>query len=80
MYTSYIDGEHPFPDRVHLFALFATFQLELFDLIVRWVEFAKREIASWPTPEGLGMTPGTETILDCIKQRRSVLATAREDR
>jgi DNA-binding PadR family transcriptional regulator len=71
--TSYLEGHHPFPERMHLSVLFATFQLELFDLIVKWVEFAKAEIATWPTTEGLGMTDGTETILESIKQRRSIL-------
>ena len=60
----YLDGEHPFPDRTHLSVLFATFQLELFDLIVRWVDFAKAEIDTWPTTEGLGMTARTEAILE----------------
>ena len=71
--TGYLDGEHPFPQRTHLSVLFATFQLELFDLIVKWVEFAKTEIATWPTTEGLGMTDRTEAILSDIKERRSVL-------
>ena len=73
--TSYLDGQHPFPQRTHLSVLFATFQLELFDLIVKWVDFAKAEIATWPTTEGLGMTDHTEAILTSIKQRRSVLET-----
>ncbi len=71
--VGYLDGHHPFPERTHLSVLFATFQLELFDLIVKWVDFAKAEIATWPTTEGLGMTDRTEAILDNIKQRRSVL-------
>jgi protein-tyrosine phosphatase len=71
--AGYLDGSHPFPERTHLSVLFATFQLELFDLIVKWVDFAKAEIATWPTTEGLGMTDRTEAILHNIKQRRSVL-------
>jgi DNA-binding PadR family transcriptional regulator len=71
--TGYLDGEHPFPDRTHLSVLFATFQLELFDMMVRWVDFAKSEVASWPTTEGLGMTDRTEALLLGIKARRSVL-------
>lgn len=71
--VGYLDGEHPFPQRTHLSVLFATFQLELFDLMARWVEFAQNEIDSWPTTEGLGMTERTEAILDTIKDRRSVL-------
>lgn len=71
--TGYLDGQHPFPQRTHLSVLFATFQLELFDLIIKWVEFAKAEIATWPTTEGLGMTDRTEAILRSIEARRSVL-------
>lgn len=71
--SSYLDAEHPFPERTHLSVLFATFQIELFDLIVRWVDFAKTEIARWPTTEGLGLTDRTELILHEIKERRSLL-------
>lgn len=78
--TGYLDGKHPFPPRTHLSVLFATFQLELFDLIVRWVDFAKAEIATWPTTEGLGMTDRTEAILNSIKQQRSVLEQPPADR
>jgi PadR family transcriptional regulator AphA len=78
--ASYLDGHHPFPERVHLSVLFATFQLELFDLIVRWVDFAKDEIETWPTTGGLGMTERTEAILNNIKQQRSVLGPSPADR
>lgn len=78
--TSYLHGGHPFPDRTHLSVLFATFQLELFDLIVRWVDFAKQEIATWPTTEGLGMTDRTIALLENIKERRAILDPARGDR
>lgn len=71
--TGYLDGQHPFPERVHVSVLFATFQLELFDLIVRWADFARAEIGAWPTTAGLGMTERTESILEIITQRRSVL-------
>jgi hypothetical protein len=71
--VGYLDGEHPFPQRTHLSVLFATFQLELCELIVNWVDFAKAEIATWPTTEGLGLTDRTEAILCAIKEHRSVL-------
>ena len=42
--TSYLEGHHPFPERMHtLSALCDVHELELFDLIVKWVEFAKAE-------------------------------------
>jgi len=74
--ASYLHGGHPFPERTHLSVLFATFQLELFDLIVRWVDFAKQEIATWPTTEGLGMTDRTVALLEHIEERRSILDSA----
>lgn len=74
--TSYLDGGHPFPDRAHLSVLFATFQLEYFDLIVRWVDFARSEIEQWPMTGSLGITSGTEAILQLIKDGRSVLESA----
>ena len=74
--AGYLHGEHPFPQRTHLSVLFATFQLELFDLIVRWVEFAKHEIATWPATDGLGLTDRTEVMLRSIRDRRSVLESS----
>lgn len=71
--AGYLEGQHPFPERVHVSVLFATFQLELFDLIVRWAEFAKDEIGAWPSTAGLGMTDRTREILEAISERRSVL-------
>jgi DNA-binding PadR family transcriptional regulator len=74
--TGYLDGGHPFPDRAHLSVLFATFQLEFFDLIVRWVDFATNEIEHWPSTEGLGMTSGTEATLRRIEEGRPVIESA----
>lgn len=71
--VSYLAGRHPFPERTHLSVLFATFQLELFDLMVRWVEFAKDEVGSWPDTVGVGLSDRTGEILRVIEQHRSVL-------
>lgn len=60
--ASYLEGSHPFPDRTHLSVLFATFQLEIFQSIERWVEFARSEIDDWPTTEDLGMNERTEEL------------------
>lgn len=46
--TRYLDEGHPFPGRMHLSVLFATFEVELFRLMQRWAEFASAEIARWP--------------------------------
>lgn len=71
--AGYLDGGHPFPERVHVSVLFATLQLELFGLISRWAEFAKAEIGAWPSTDGLGMTDRTREILEMVVERRSVL-------
>ena len=71
--AGYLDGRHPFPERTHLSVLFATFQIELFELIIKWVDFAKLEIATWPRTDGLGMTERTRALLSGIEHRRSVM-------
>lgn len=59
---SYLDGGHPFPHRTHLSVLFATFQIEMFRSIERWIEFAREEIDQWPTTKNMGMTERTEVL------------------
>ncbi|MEN8238110.1 MAG: PadR family transcriptional regulator [Actinomycetota bacterium] len=70
---SYLDGGHPFPQRTHLSVLFATFQIEMFKTIERWIEFARNEIDEWPTTEDLGMTPRTEALIRLLAQDQSPL-------
>jgi DNA-binding PadR family transcriptional regulator len=70
---SYLDGGHPFPQRTHLSVLFATFQIEMFKSIERWIEFARDEIDEWPTTRDLGMNPRTETLTRFLAQDRSPL-------
>ena len=60
--ASYLEGGHPFPERTHLSVLFATFQIDMFKAIERWIEFARGEIAEWQTTKDLGMDPRTETL------------------
>lgn len=70
---SYLDGGHPFPDRTHLSVLFATFQLEVFRAMERWVDFARDEVADWPTTRDLGMTTRTEELTRALAEDRSPL-------
>ena len=72
---SYLDGGHPFPQRTHLSVLFATFQIDMFKTIERWIEFARVEIHEWPTTQDLGMTPRTETLTRLLAQDHSPLNT-----
>jgi len=70
---SYLDGGHPFPQRTHLSVLFATFQIDMFKTIERWIEFARTEIDEWPTTQDLGMTPRTEALTRLLAQDHSPL-------
>lgn len=70
---SYLDGGHPFPQRTHLSVLFATFQIEMFKTIERWIEFARDEINQWPTTQDLGMTPRTETLTRLLAKDKTPL-------
>jgi len=71
---SYLDGgHHPFPQRTHLSVLFATFQIDMFKTIERWIEFARTEIDEWPTTQDLGMTPRTEALTRLLAQDHSPL-------
>ncbi len=70
---SYLHGGHPFPQRTHLSVLFATFQIDMFKTIERWIEFARVEIDEWPTTQDLGMTPRTETLTRLLAQDHSPL-------
>lgn len=70
---SYLDGGHPFPERTHLSVLFASFQIEMFKSIERWIAFARDEIDQWPTTQDLGMTERTERITRLLSNDESVL-------
>ncbi len=75
---SYLDGGHPFPQRTHLSVLFATFQIELFKTIERWIEFARGEIDEWPQTAELGMTESTERLTRLLAADESVLGPSHD--
>ncbi len=69
--ASYFEGSHPFPERTHLSVLFATFQIEMFQSIERWIRFARDEIDQWPDTKGLGMNERTEELTRLLAAGRS---------
>ena len=71
--ASYLDEGHPFPQRTHLSVLFATFQIEIFKTIERWIEFARDEIDEWPATQDLGMTKRTEALTRLLAKDQSVV-------
>ncbi len=71
---SYLEEGHPFPHRVHLSVLFATFQVELFALMQRWSEFAVTEIDQWGGHTAdVGWTERVEEMIDAMSEYRSLL-------
>jgi PadR family transcriptional regulator AphA len=60
----YLEDGGPFPDRLHLIALFARFYADLFELVIGWAELAEAEIERWPRSDGLGMTERTRGLLE----------------
>ena len=78
--ASYLDESHPFPERTHLSVLFATFQIEMFQSIERWIAFARAEIDQWPTTKGLGMTPRTEELTRLLGRGESALSQGQANR
>jgi PadR family transcriptional regulator, regulatory protein AphA len=62
----WLEGNAPFPERLHISALVAAFSRDLLLLMIHWSEFAEREIEQWPRTDGLGMTRRTRDILEHI--------------
>ncbi len=73
---TYLEGGHPFPERTHLSVLFASFEIEVFKAIERWIDFARAEIAEWPDTADLGMTPRTEVITRLLSRDVSPVEAA----
>jgi len=69
----YLADGGPFPERLHLNALFARFHLDLFELLVRWADLAEGQIGAWPRTAGLGTTEPTRALLDEMLTRLEAL-------
>ena len=65
----YLADGGPFPERLHLIALFARFYADLFELIIQWSELAEAEIQAWPRTDDLGMTERTRALLEELVSR-----------
>lgn len=69
MFRDYLQTGGPFPDRLHLQALFGALYEELFFVVRRWTSMVEEEIDSWPTTEALGWTPGTRALAESAVAR-----------
>ena len=56
--TEYLEDRAPFPDRIHVNALFWVFQARYAEVQVEWARWAAAWIATWPSPAG----PGPEAV------------------
>jgi hypothetical protein len=59
----YLDDGGPFPERLHIIALTATFHADFLRLLRDWAELARAEVDAWPTTKGLGMTETARRML-----------------
>jgi DNA-binding PadR family transcriptional regulator len=75
----YLADGGPFPERLHIIALFSRFYSDLFELIIDWADFAEAEVAAWPATADLGMTEQTRALLEGLRPKLAALA-ARADR
>jgi DNA-binding PadR family transcriptional regulator len=70
---AWLEGDAPFPERLHISALVAAFNRELLSLMIRWSAFAEREIERWPRTDGLGMTKRTRELLQRIVDEEPIM-------
>jgi PadR family transcriptional regulator, regulatory protein AphA len=70
----YLTDGGPFPERIHISALFALFYVDLFEAITRWCDFAEDQIRTWPHTANLGMTDQTRTLLQELEGRLQAFA------
>jgi len=69
-----LDDGGPFPERLHLIALTATFHADFLRLLLDWARRARTEVEAWPTTDGLGMTQKSrEMIQQTLERGRSDL-------
>lgn len=59
----------PFPDRLHIIALFARFYADLVELVIGWADLAEAEIQAWPRTNSLGLTEQARSLLEEMAAR-----------
>lgn len=71
----YLADGGPFPERLHLIALFARASADLIEAVLRWCDLAEREVRAWPRADGLGMTDGARDLLSELVARLESVTT-----
>jgi DNA-binding PadR family transcriptional regulator len=59
----YEDTGGPFPERLHITALFADLSVRLVEAVHDWAQTAHAEVSEWPRTDRLGATPATKRHL-----------------
>jgi DNA-binding PadR family transcriptional regulator len=67
----YLADGGPFPDRLHIIALFARFYADLFELVIGWADLAEAEIQAWPGTTRVGLTEQARGLLEEMAARSS---------
>jgi PadR family transcriptional regulator, regulatory protein AphA len=70
---AWLDGDAPFPERLHISALVGAFTRDLLRLMIEWSEFAQREVERWPRTDGVGMNKRTREILQLLADEQPVI-------
>jgi DNA-binding PadR family transcriptional regulator len=65
----YLGDGGPFPERLHIIALTATFHADHLRLLLGWAARARAEVESWPDTAGQGMTTEARRMIEETLQR-----------
>jgi DNA-binding PadR family transcriptional regulator len=68
-----VDGG-PFLQRLHISAMFARFNVDLFEKMIDWCDFAEDQIRTWPHTANLGMNDQTRVLLEELEVRLQAFA------
>lgn len=60
---SYVEGDGPFPQRLHIHALVSSFFVEYIALLERWSTWAEAEVEQWPDTTSPAAFPGASDIM-----------------
>ncbi|HEY3142922.1 MAG TPA: PadR family transcriptional regulator [Acidimicrobiales bacterium] len=74
-----LDGQVIYPERLHLIALYASFQGDFYRLMLNWITFARGEVSDWDTTAGIGLTERTRHLLEEVASGKSVLPQPKAD-
>ena len=72
---SYVAGDNPFPERLHVNVLWMVFVHDLLRLILDWVEFATDEVHQWRDVSRGGERDRAVALLEAVLEPRPILSS-----